>query len=121
VVRRPGLEIMCHDAFTKQLEAMRLSLGETAPIAASFLSDFPAQYARGRQDDVAGRGARTLILPWLGVLTSWDNRLCPTLRDGYMTAFGVIGTIGADACDGLLCGIWPSRHGSIGTSLHLAH
>jgi Tn3 transposase DDE domain len=36
-----------------------------------FLLDFPAQQARSRQDGVAGCGARTLILPWLGVLASW--------------------------------------------------
>jgi hypothetical protein len=73
-------------------------------IDAPLLPDFPAQQACGRQDCVAGCGARTMVLPWLGVLASWDNRLCPTLRDRFMTAFGFVGTIAADACDGLVGG-----------------
>jgi hypothetical protein len=38
------------------------------------------------------------------VLASWDNCLCSTLRDRFMTAFGVVGTIAADTCNGLVGG-----------------
>jgi len=73
-------------------------------IAAPVFPDFPAKLARGRQDGVAGLGTRTLVLPWLGVFASGDNRLCPTLRNRFVTAFGVVSTIAADARDGLVSG-----------------
>jgi hypothetical protein len=52
----------------------------------------------------------------LGVLASGDNRLRPKLRNRFVTAFGVVDTIAADAGDNLIGGIWSSRHGSIGAS-----
>jgi hypothetical protein len=70
-------------------------------IAAPLLPDFPAKPARSCQDSVAGFGARTLALPWFGVLASGDNRLRPTFRNRFVTAFGVVGTIAADARHGL--------------------
>lgn len=33
-----------------------------------------------------------------------NHRLCPTLRNRFVTAFGVVGTIAADARDGLVSG-----------------
>lgn len=85
-------------------------------IAAPLLPDFPTKPACGRQDGVASLGIRTLVLSWLGVLASGDNRLRLTLRNCFVTAFGIVGTIAAEARDGLVSGIWSSRHDSIGAS-----
>jgi hypothetical protein len=67
-------------------------------------SRFPAKPARSCQNSVAGFGARTLVLPWPGVLASGDNRLRPKLRNRFVTAFGVVGTIAADAGNDLISG-----------------
>jgi hypothetical protein len=69
-------------------------------ITAPFLPDFPAKSARGRQDSVTGFGTGTLVLPWLGVLASGDYRLRPTFCNRFVTGFGVVGTIVADARHG---------------------
>jgi hypothetical protein len=73
-------------------------------IATPLLPDFPAKLARGHQDGVAGLGTRALVLPWFGVLASGDNRMCRTLRNRFVTAFGAVGPIAADARDYLVCG-----------------
>jgi len=73
-------------------------------VSAPLLPDFPAKPARCRQDGVAGFGTRALLLPWLGVLASRDNRLRPTFHDPFVTTFGVVGTIAADAGDDLIGG-----------------
>lgn len=73
-------------------------------ITAPLFPNLPAKPTRGRQDIVARFGARTLVLPWLGILASGDNRLRPTLRDRFVTPFGVIGTVAADARDTLVNG-----------------
>jgi len=39
--------------------------------------DFPAKPTRGCQNSVVGSGTAALVLPWLGVLASKDNRLPP--------------------------------------------
>jgi len=87
-----AVEVTCHDAFAKQLEATHFGLDKAAPMIASPLfPDLPAKPARGRQDSIAGFGARTLVLPWLGVFASRDDRLRPMLRNRFVTAFGVVG------------------------------
>ena len=73
-------------------------------IAAPLLPDFPTKPACGRQDSVASLGIRTLDLSWLGVLASGDNRLRLTLRNRFVTAFSIVGTIAAEARDGLVSG-----------------
>ena len=100
-----AVKVTRYDAFTEQLEATHLGLDKAASvIAAPLISDFSTQQARGRQDGVAGYGARTMVLPWLGVLVSGDNRLRPKLRNRFVTAFGVVGTITVDAGDDLVGG-----------------
>lgn len=89
---------MCHDALTKELEASHLGLHKAAlVIGAPRLPDFLAKPARGRQDGVAGCVTRALVLSWLGVLASRTNHLRPTLRNRFVTACSVVGTIAADA------------------------
>jgi hypothetical protein len=100
-----AVEVTRHYAFTKQLEATNIGLDKAAPvIAAPLLPDFPAKPARSCQDSVTSFGARKLVLPWLGVLANGDNRLRPNLRNRFVTTFGVVGTIAADAGDDLTGG-----------------
>ena len=73
-------------------------------IAALLLPNFPAKPAGSCQDGVAGFDTRSLVLPWLGVLASRGDGLRPKLRNRFVTAFGVVGTIAADARDGLVSG-----------------
>jgi hypothetical protein len=100
-----AVEVTRHDAFTKQLEASHLAPDKVAlVVGAPLLPDFPAKPVRGRQESVAGCGPRALSLSWLGVLASRDNRLRSTFRNRFVTAFGVEGTIAADAGDDLIGG-----------------
>ena len=74
-----AVEVMRHDAFTKQLEAMLLGLDKAAPvIAAPLFPDFPSRPARSCQDSVTCIGTRTLVHPWLGVLANGDIACAPS-------------------------------------------
>src|SRR4051812_14908154 len=73
-------------------------------IAGPLLPYFSAKTTRGGQDGIAGFGTRTCILPWLGVLSSWNNGLRAALRNRLMTALGVVGAISMNARDVLLHG-----------------
>jgi hypothetical protein len=98
-----ALIVTHYDRFTNQLEASHLGLDKAAPaIGASLLPDFPAKPARGRHDGVAGFGIRAMFFLRLGVLARRDNRLRPTLRNRFVTTFGVVFTIAADARNDLI-------------------
>lgn len=74
-------------------------------IAAPLFPDLPAEPAHGCQDGIAGFGTRPPVFPWLGVFAGRDNRLRLALHNRFMTAFGVLGTINADASNGSVGGI----------------
>lgn len=69
-------------------------------VATPLLPDRSTQTACRMENSVSGFGARTFILPQLGVLARWDNGVCTTARNGFVASFRIIGAVPADACDG---------------------
>jgi hypothetical protein len=70
-------------------------------IACPLLPNLSAETPGGIQNGIADIGTRAPILPRLGILASRDSRLCAAPGNGLVTAFRVIGTVAADARDGL--------------------
>ncbi len=100
-----SVEVASHEALAKQLEAVHFRLDATsAMIITPSSPQRPAQMLCGAQDVVAGPGTDGVGLPRFGVLACRNDGIGPTSGDSVMAFTRVIGAIGGDRTDLLICG-----------------
>ena len=101
------IELSCHDAFTEQLEAMHLGLDAAAlVIDAPAFPDCPAEAAACTKGFIAGFDARRAFGPGPCVAAGGDDGAGMACGDSVVAGFCVVGSIGADRSDRLICRVW---------------
>jgi hypothetical protein len=93
----------CHDALTKQLEAVHFRFDQAAAmITAPFLPDGASKPFDRTQRFIAGSRARAIFLPWSSVAADHNDRMSTARSYRGMALFGVVRAVPTNTADLLI-------------------
>ena len=93
----------CHDALTKQLEAVHFRFEEAAAmITAPFLPDGASKLFDRTKYFIADSRARAIFLPWSSVAADRNDRMSTARSYRGMALFGVVRAVPTDTADLLI-------------------
>ncbi len=99
-----AVEVAGHELLPEELHAVHLGLGAaSAVVSAPSAPDRAAEALDGAQSLVPRFYAGAVLLPRLGISPGRDDSVRAAVRDGVAAAAGVVGAVGGDRDDWLVC------------------